>query len=367
MIDFLELKRLNFPHRFEINEAINEVLDSGWYILGEKVKKFEKLFSGYCNVKNTVGTANCLDALTLIFRAYKEMGFLVDGDEVIVPSNTYIATILAITENALVPIFVEPNEETFNIDEDQIEKKISEKTKIILIVHLYGQVAYTKKIQEIANKYNLKIVEDSAQGHGAELNSVKTGNFGDASGFSFYPSKNLGCLGDGGAVTTNDDELADVIYALRNYGSHQKYVNNYKGLNSRLDEIQAAILCVKLKYLDQENQKRIKIAKYYKNNIKNKKIILPDQHSLHSLSHVYHLFVIREKNRDQLRKYLFDNHIQTEIHYPIPPHKQLAYSEMHKHVYPISERLHSTILSLPIAPYLSDSEVNKIVEVINEY
>jgi len=367
MIPYLDLKSTDKPISNEILEAISDVVRSGWYILGEKVKLFEDEFSSYCCVKETIGTANGLDALTLIFRAYKEMGLMKDGDEVLVPSNTYIASILSISENNLVPILVEPDIESYNIDENLIEEKITEKTKAIMIVHLYGQVAFTDKIGEIAKKFNLKIIEDSAQAHGAELNGMKTGNFGNASGFSFYPSKNLGCLGDGGAVTTNDPKLAETIRALRNYGSHIKYENKYKGVNSRLDEIQAAILSVKLKYLDKENQRRIEIAKYYKENIKNEKIILPVKYHPDPLSHVYHLFVIRTKDRKHLKEYLFENGISSDIHYPIPPNKQLAFSEWSDHSYPISEEIHKTILSIPSGMHLSDEDVEKILTVLNQY
>ena len=367
MISFLELKQINRLRMNEIIDEISDVVKSGWYILGDRVKTFEMQFSEYCGVKETVGVANGLDALTLILRGYKEMGLMKDGDEVLVPSNTYIASILSITENKLVPILVEPNINSFNIDENLIVEKISEKTKAIMIVHLYGQVAFTEKIGVIAKKYNLKIIEDSAQAHGAQLNGVKTGNFGDASGFSFYPSKNLGALGDAGAVTTNDTELADTIRALRNYGSHVKYQNKYKGVNSRLDELQAAILSVKLKYLDKENQRRIKIANYYQNNIKNEKIILPVKYHSDPLSHVYHLFVIRTKDRNHLKEYLKESGIGSDIHYPIPPHKQIAFKEWGKHSYPISEEIHKTVLSIPAGLHLSDVDVEKITEVLNSY
>ena len=367
MINYLNLKKVNQEYREELLDACARVIDSGWYILGEKVESFENEFSNYCGVQETIGTANCLDALTLIFRAYKEMGLMKDGDEVLVPSNTYIASILSITENNLKPVCVEPNIYSYNIDEDLIEEKISEKTKAIMIVHLYGQVAYNENIGKIAKKYNLKLIEDSAQAHGAQLNGKKTGNLGDASGFSFYPSKNLGALGDGGAVTTNDTDLAEIIRALRNYGSHVKYENKYKGINSRLDELQAAILSVKLKNLDKENQRRIEIANYYCDNIKNEKIILPLKYHFDSLSHVYHLFVVRAKDRNHLKRYLIKNGIGTDIHYPVPPHKHLAYKEWSNHFYPISEKIHETVLSLSAGLHLSDGDVEKIVSVLNKY
>jgi len=367
MIPFLDLKKINQSFPEEIIENISEVMKSGWYILGEKVMAFENEFSKYCGVKETIGTANGLDALTLIFRAYKELGVMKDGDEVLVPSNTYIASILSITENNLAPILVEPDIESYNINENLIEEKITENTKAIMIVHLYGQVAFTDKIGEIAKFFNLKIIEDSAQAHGAELNGVKTGNFGNASGFSFYPSKNLGCLGDGGAVTTNDPKLAETIRALRNYGSIVKYENKYKGVNSRLDELQAAILSVKLKYLDKENTRRIEIANYYCDNIKNDKIVLPAKFNTNLLSHIYHLFVIRTKDRNHLKEYLLDNGIGSDIHYPIPPHKQMAYKEWSNHSYPISEEIHDTVLSIPAGLHLSDGDVEKITTVLNRY
>ena len=367
MIPFLDLKNIHHSISDEIMNAVSNVVKSGWYILGEKVKLFEDEFSNYCCVKETIGTANGLDALTLIFRAYKEMGLMKDGDEVLVPSNTYIASILSISENNLVPVLVEPNIKSYNIDENLIEEKITEKTKAIMIVHLYGQVALTDKIGEIAKKFNLKIIEDSAQAHGAELNGMKTGNFGNASGFSFYPSKNLGAFGDGGAVTTNDPELADTVRALRNYGSHVKYENKFKGINSRLDELQAAILSVKLKFLDQANLRRIDIANYYLENVKNKKIILPKKFHLDPLSHVYHLFVIRSENRKHLQEYLRENEIGSDIHYPIPPHKQLSFTEWSNRSYPLSEKIHDTVLSIPSGSYLSDVEVEKVVNVINNY
>ncbi|MAQ88010.1 MAG: aminotransferase [Candidatus Marinimicrobia bacterium] len=367
MVDFLDLKKLYNLNKDEIIERVFDVTNSGWYILGNHASKFEEDFSNYCGVKNTVGTGNGLDALTLIFRAYKEMGIMQDGDEVLVPSNTYIASILSITENNLKPILIEPEIDFYNIDENKIQNKINPRTKAILIVHLYGQVAYTEKIYNIAKSYNLKIIEDSAQAHGAELSGKKIGNLGDASGFSFYPTKNLGALGDAGAVTTNDDDLSDTIRALRNYGSHVKYENKYKGINSRLDEIQAAVLSVKLKYLDDHNRRRIEIANFYNENINNERIKLPKVKYNDPLSHVYHLFVIRILKRQELIDYLESKNIGWFIHYPIPPHKQMAYKEWNDQEYPISEERHNTVLSIPNAPYLSDNDILKIVNVINEF
>lgn len=365
MIPFLDLGKSQEPISEEITHATQEVIDSGWFILGDKVKGFESEFSTYCGVDHTIGTANGLDALTLIFRAYLEMGFMKEGDHVLVPSNTYIASILSITENRLVPIFVEPDLSHYNMDEGLIEANITEKTKAILIVHLYGQVAYSKKLKTLADKYGLKIVEDCAQSHGANFDGVKVGNMGDAGAFSFYPSKNLGALGDAGAVTTNDQQLAETIMALRNYGSHIKYENRYKGLNSRLDEIQAAILSVKLRYLDRDNQRRIQIADYYLQNISNEKLILPRRRFDERLSHVYHLFAVRSPDRQKLREYLSGKGIGTDVHYPIPPHKQRAFSEFRDSNLPLAEKIHETILSIPCGLHLSDEDVEYIVEVLN--
>ncbi len=367
MIDFLDLKKINFRNSNEIRDATLRVFNSGWYILGKEVDEFEKRFSSYCGVNHTIGMGNCLDALILIFRAFIETGLLKEGDEVIVPSNTYIASILSITENRLVPVFVEPNIDSYNIDPQLIEDKITSKTKAILIVHLYGQVAFSEKLKTLAKKYELKIIEDCAQAHGASLNGVKTGNFGDAAGFSFYPSKNLGALGDAGAVTTNDQELADVVRALGNYGSHIKYENLYKGQNSRLDEIQAAILSVKLESLDGDNDRRKQIANYYKKNIQNDKVILPKRVHEDTNSHVYHLFVIRVKNRENFREFLKQKNIATDVHYPIPPHKQKAFSELNENSYPLSEKIHKEVVSIPCGLHLTDDEVEYIASSINQY
>jgi dTDP-4-amino-4,6-dideoxygalactose transaminase len=366
MIPFLNLQKINSKYREQISQAVARVVDSGWYILGKEVENFEQQFASYCNTKYCFGVANGLDALILIFRAYKELGIMNDGDEVIVPANTYIASILAISANNLVPILVEPNIATYNIDPNLIEEKITAKTKAILAVHLYGRVAEMTKINEIAKKYNLKVVEDSAQAHGAFCGDKRVGNLGDASGFSFYPGKNLGALGDGGAVTTNDDKLADAIKALRNYGSHQKYHNLYKGFNSRLDEIQAAILSIKLKYLDYENRQRQEVAKFYCENIKNSNIILPN-YPQNQQSCVWHLFVIRCQKRDQLKNYLHNNSVETVIHYPIPPHKQKAYQEFNNFNLPITEKIHQEVLSLPAYPEISNESISIISNLINKF
>jgi len=365
MIPFLNLKGINAQYRTELLEACTKVIDSGWYIQGNEYKRFEEEFAEYCGVKFTIGVANGLDALILILRAYKELGVIKDGDEVIVPSNTYIASILAISQNNLIPVLVEPDIDTYLINPTTIEEKITSKTKVIMPVHLYGQTCQMDEIHTIAKKHSLKVVEDSAQSHGAYFGDKCCGNLGDASGFSFYPGKNLGALGDGGAVTTNDEKLANAIKALGNYGSHKKYKNLYKGVNSRLDEMQAAMLRVKLRYLDEEIAKRRLIAKYYLENIKNKNIVLPILRV--EDNHVWHLFVIRTDKRDELQKYLLDNHIQTLIHYPLAPHQQEAYKEWKEENFPISERIHDTVLSLPISGVQSFLETEKIVAVINDF
>lgn len=370
MIPFLDLKKINKQYEKEIKEAVNRVIDSGWYILGEEVKSFEEEFANYCGTKHCIGVGNGLDALKLIIRGYKELGTFKEGDEIIVPANTYIATILAVSEENLKPVLVEPELNTYNINPDLIEEKITEKTKAIMVVHLYGQTCEMEKIWNIAKKYNLKIIEDSAQAHGAKYKDKKAGNLGDAGGFSFYPGKNLGALGDGGAVTTNDKNLAEVIKAVRNYGSHKKYENLYKGINSRLDEIQAAVLRVKLKHLEDETSMRRKIADWYIKNINNNLIKLPLDKSIDVINyknHVWHLFVIRTENRDKLQKYLQENGIQTLIHYPVPPHKQKAYKELNYLSLPITEKIHREVLSLPISPVQTLEDTKYIVEVINRY
>lgn len=361
MIKFLDLKKINNRYREEIDSHIKNILDKGWYLQGEENENFTKNFANFCGTKFALGVANGLDALNLIIKAY---GFG-NGDEIIVPANTYIATILAISENGCIPILVEPDIKTYNINPDSIEEKITTKTKAIMVVHLYGQAVQMEKIWKIAKKYNLKIIEDSAQAHGAIYQENRTGNLGDASGFSFYPGKNLGCMGDGGAVTTNDEELFNKIKAIANYGSDRKYHHIYKGVNSRLDEIQAAVLDIKLKHLDSDNNKRREISKYYRENIKNSKIILPETYD--EKSHVWHIFAVRTQNRDEFQKYLTEKGIQTIIHYPTPPHKQGAYKEWNNLSFPITEEIHNTILSLPISPVMTDSEIEKVVEVVNEF
>lgn len=371
-IPFLSLKDVTALHGAEINEAVSRVVNGGWYLQGEENKKFEKDFSEFIGAKFTVGCANGLDALIWIFRAYIEMGVMQPGDEVIVPANTYIATILAITENGLVPVLVEPKPYTLEIDEDLIESHITSKTKAIAIVHLYGRIAYTNKIGELCKKYNLKLVEDCAQSHGCKFEDGRlTGNLGDAAGFSFYPGKNLGALGDGGAMVTNDEELAKAVRALANYGSQKKYVFKYAGRNSRLDEVQAAVLDVKLKYLVEDNAHRKEVAHYYYEHINNPLITLPDL--LPDEQNAYHLFpiVVRDGNRDALHDYLAENGVGTVCHYPIAPHKQECYSKETWNVpqlsLPITERLADEELSIPIGSTISMDEVKEVVKLINSF
>ncbi len=369
-IPYFSFDDLHKPIKQELLKAFEEVLDSNWFILGEKVKTFEQEFAEFCGVKNCVGVANGLDALILILEGYKQLGFMKNGDEVLVPSNTYIASILAISRAGLTPVLVEPDINTYLIDENLIEQKITSKTKAILPVHLYGRLCNMIAINSIAKKYNLKVIEDCAQSHGASINGIKCGNLGDAAGFSFYPGKNLGALGDGGAVTTNDDELAQTIIALRNYGSHKKYENIYQGINSRLDEVQAAFLSVKLKNLNTDNQKRRKIAQYYIDHINSDLIRLPYTKFTNVLDledHVWHVFAIRVAKRERFQNYLLQNGIQTVIHYPIPPHKQQAYAEWNNDSYPVSEKIHEQIISLPISPVISDIQSKTVVDIVNTY
>ncbi len=369
MIPFLDLKAINAQYRDKLLAACTQVIDSGWYISGKEVEDFERKFADYCGTQYAIGVANGLDALILTLRAWKELGRLNEGDEVIVPSNTYIASILAISQNNLKPVLVEPDIHTFNIDAKKIEAAITTKTKAILPVHLYGQLAAMPEIMVIAKKYNLLVLEDSAQAHGAEIDGKKAGSWGDASGFSFYPGKNLGALGDAGAITTNDAELAHMLKAIRNYGSHEKYKNLVPGVNSRLDEIQAAILNVKLKFLDQENQYRRHIADLYLKEIQNSAIELPftNINAETDTQHVWHLFVIRTQHREQLQKHLAEHGVQTLIHYPIPPHKQQAYQEWNNFSLPISEQIHAEVLSLPIGPTLSIDEAKQVVQLCNGF
>lgn len=370
MIPFLDLKAVNAQYRAELIQAAAEVIDSGWYIQGTQVKAFEKEFADYCGTKHCVGVANGLDALILILRAYKELGRLKEGDEVIVPANTYIASILAITENRLKPILVEPNEHTYNLDPNLVEKAITTNTKAILAVHLYGQLADMPAINAIAEKHNLLVIEDSAQSHGAQINGRKAGNWGNASGFSFYPGKNLGALGDAGAVTTNDDHLAQIIRALGNYGSHKKYENLYQGINSRLDEMQAALLRVKLQHLEADTLVRQQIAVTYAKNIKNPLLALPiaPNATVESLKgHVFHLFVLRVKDRVAFQNHLKAANIDTLIHYPIPPHQQRAYCDYQHLSLSLTEAIHQEVVSLPMGPTLCSAQVEDIIKACNDY
>lgn len=357
-IDFLDLKATNAAYRDELVDACVRVIDSGWYIRGTEVEAFESEFADYCGTKYCVGVANGLDALTLTLRAWKELGKLEEGDEVIVPANTYIASVLAITENRLTPVLVEPDEATFNICPLNIEVAITPKTRAILPVHLYGQLADMPAIMDIAERHNLLVLEDSAQGHGASLNGRKAGSWGHASGFSFYPGKNLGALGDGGAVTTDDEDLARVLRALGNYGSHVKYENTYSGVNSRLDELQAAFLRVKLRNIDADIEKRRRVAEAYRSGISHPEIIVP--RCAHSGSHVWHLFVIRTKRRAALQSHLSSQGIQTLIHYPIPPHLQKAFHQFDGKRLPLTEMIHQEVLSLPMGPSLCPYDIEYI-------
>jgi dTDP-4-amino-4,6-dideoxygalactose transaminase len=409
MIKFLDIQKITESFEPELSQAIQRVIKRGWFLLGEEVAAFDKEYSTYIGAKHCIGVANGIDALRLILKAYIEMGVMQEGDEVIVPANTYIATILAITDNRLKPVLVEPDINTYNIDISLIEQHITSRTKAIMVVHLYGQASWSEQLEAIAKKYNLKIIEDNAQAAGAcyvpefqssrvseSGNKIKTlrhwnpetmkrtGSLGDAAGHSFYPGKNLGALGDGGAVTTDDDELATIVRAMANYGSSKKYINEYKGLNSRLDEIQAAVLRVKLPRLDEDNARRREIAGYYFNNITNPEIILPNNRQptadnsqpqpgvnlspfSFNLSHVWHLFVIRHPERDRLQQYLTDNGIQTLIHYPVPPHKQSAYREWNSLSFPVTEKIHREVLSLPVSQLMEETEAMKVTEIINKF
>lgn len=371
MITFLDLKKINQQYAAELKQAAAEVIDAGWYLQGEKTKQFESDIAAYTGTKYAIGVANGLDALRLILKAYKEMGWMQEGDEVIVPANTFIASVLAITDNQLKPVLVEPDVNTFNLDISKIEAHITARTKAIMVVHLYGRICWSAELERIAARYDLKIIEDNAQALGATWNGKSSGALGDAAAISFYPGKNLGALGDGGAVTTDDPQVAEMVRALGNYGSFKKYENDYRGLNSRLDEIQAAFLRVKLKYLDRENDRRKHIARAYLDGIHHPDIILPgipegarcDQLQ----EHVWHLFVVQSNKREQLMNYMQENGVQTLIHYPIPPHQQKAYKKYAELPLPITENLAKEVLSLPVSPVLMDEEVEKILIIINKF
>lgn len=364
MIKFLDLKAVTAQYGDEIREAATRIIDSGWYLLGEAVAQFENDYARYIGTRHCVGVANGLDALTLIYRAYIEMGVMQSGDEVIVPANTYIASILALTENGLKPVLVEPDIHTLEIDDRLIEQAITPRTRSVMIVHLYGRCAYTEHIAQLCRKYRLKLVEDNAQAHGCMYHQgQRTGSLGDAAGHSFYPGKNLGALGDGGAMTTNDDELAATVRALANYGSSRKYVFKYQGRNSRLDELQAAILSVKLRHLDEDNRHRQLMANYYNNHISNPFIKLPQR--LPDESNVYHIFPILCERRDDLQAFLARQDIQTLIHYPIPPHRQECYSAWNDMRLPVTEQIHRQELSLPISPVLTRGDAATVVDALN--
>ncbi|MCH5229659.1 MAG: DegT/DnrJ/EryC1/StrS family aminotransferase [Muribaculaceae bacterium] len=365
MVKFLELEKINARNSQEFAESINRVLNSGWYLKGKETADFEKAYADFIGTRYAVGVGNGLDALTLILMAYIEMGVMKPGDEVIVPANTYIASILAITRAGLKPVLVEPDPKTLQIDENLIDKNITQSTKAIMIVHLYGQNAYTDKISEICKHHNLKLIEDNAQAHGAIYKGKRTGSLGNAAGHSFYPGKNLGALGDAGAVTTDDKILAETVRALGNYGSEKKYIFDFKGLNSRIDELQAAILNIKLKLIDSDNQRRREVAKKYRASIDNPLISLPAT-SVNE-DNVFHLFPIFSDKRNELQEYLKRHDIETLIHYPLPPHKQKCYSQWNSLSFPITESIHNRELSLPISPVITDEEVNKVIESINKF
>ena len=365
MIKYLDLKKITALHSAEINEAVTRVVNGGWYLQGEENASFEVEYARFIGTRHCVGCGNGLDALTLILRSYIEMGIMSEGDEVIVPANTYIASILAVTENRLKPVLVEPRIDTFQIDEDRIEQAVTPHTKAIMIVHLYGRCAYTAKIGDICKRHNLKLIEDNAQAHGCRYGNKCTGSLGHAAGHSFYPGKNLGALGDAGAVTTDDEELSDMVRALGNYGSSRKYVFDHKGRNSRLDEVQAAVLRVKLKYIDAENAVRKSIAEYYSSHVSNPKLLLPThEYNANSVQHIYPVLC---KERERLQEYLLQKGIHTMIHYPIPPHRQRCYKELDGLSLPITERIHAEELSIPLNPALKQEDVETITEALNGF
>lgn len=365
MIKFCDLSRITALHSDEVNAAVKRVVDSGWYLRGIETQRFEEDFVAYIGTRYCVGCGNGLDALTLIFRAYIELGVMAEGDEVIVPANTYIASILALTRNRLKPVLIEPRIDTLQIDDSLIEQHVTPRTKAVMIVHMYGRCAFTRRVYDVCKAHGLKLVEDNAQAHGCEWQCRKTGSLGSAAGHSFYPTKNLGALGDAGAVTTDDEELAKCVRTLANYGSGRRYVFDYTGVNSRIDEIQAAVLSVKLKFLDNDNARRRAIARAYINNVKNELITLPTLD--YWANSVFHLFPVLCKERERLRKYLHDNGVEADIHYPLPPHKQACFSYMNGLTLPITERIHDEELSLPMYPALSDEEVETVIKLLNDF
>lgn len=365
MIKYLELGKVTAMHGAEISEAVSRVVNGGWYLQGEETRLFEQEYAAYTGTRHCIGCGNGLDALTLILRAYIEMGVMQKGDEVIVPANTYIASILAISENGLKPVLVEPRIDTFQIDDSLIEQAITPRTKAVMLVHLYGRCAYTERLADICKRHNLKLIEDNAQAHGCTFGDRRTGSLGDAAGHSFYPGKNLGALGDAGAVTTDDDELASTVRALGNYGSSRKYVFDMKGRNSRIDELQAAVLRIKLKYLEEDNATRRAIAKRYISEIHNPELRLPG--SDFCANSVHHIFPVLCKRRDELQRYLTDSSVQTIIHYPIPPHQQLCYAELGDLKLPVTERIHREELSIPLNQTMPKEDVDKVIQLLNDF
>lgn len=365
MVKFLDIQKITAQYADVIHEAASRVIDSGWYLLGEATQHFEKRFAEYIGTNHCVGVGNGLDALRIILRAYMELGIMKEGDEIIVPANTFIASIIAITDNHLVPVLVEPDPHTFQIDVTKIESAITDKTRAVMLVHLYGQCAFSEVIQQICHKYELKLIEDNAQAVGCRYDNRRTGSLGDAAGHSFYPGKNLGALGDGGAITTNDQLLCETVRALANYGSRAKYVFEYQGYNSRLDEIQAAILDVKLSGLDEDNRRRREAAKFYMSHINHPDVVLPQVDDWDA--HVFHLFVIRSKRRDELLKHLHHKDIQALIHYPVPPHQQKAYASLNHLQLPVTERIHQEVISLPISQVITVEDVKRVVDAVNSF
>lgn len=364
-IKFLDIEQITASFQPALSEAVERVVRSGWYLLGKEVEAFEHAFAAYCGTRHCIGVANGLDALTLILRAYQALGVMKPGDEVIVPANTYIASILAISNSGLTPVLCEPEDDTCLIDNDRAAALVTPRTRAILPVHLYGQAVDMEPLVRLARQYGLKLIEDAAQAHGAIRHGRRTGAMGDAAGFSFYPGKNLGALGDGGAVTTDDDQLATAIRRLANYGSERKYVFQYQGVNSRLDEVQAAVLRLKLERLDRDNARRRALAALYLAGIRHPEVRLP--HWDGTESHVFHLFTVRTARRDQLQRHLAEQGVQTLIHYPIPPHRQEAYAAWNSLSYPLTERIHQEILSLPISPVMTDEEADYVIRAVNSF
>lgn len=365
MVDYLNLAKRNLRHGQELREVVDEVLNSGWYLMGNQLERFESEYAQFIGTAHCVGVGNGLDALTLIYRAYMEMGVMVPGDEVLVPANTYIASILAIVENGLVPVLVEPDPATMQIDATRMEESITQRTRSLMIVHLYGRCAYSETIADICKKYGLILVEDNAQAHGCKFGERRTGSLGDAAGHSFYPTKNLGALGDAGAVTTNDEQLAGMVRALGNYGSFRKYIFDHVGRNSRMDELQAAVLRVKLRYLDEDNKRRQDMAEWYAEAIRNTKVILPAPVSREA--NVWHIYPVLCEERDRLKEHLARMGVGTQVHYPVPPHLQKCCGEWRHGPLPVTERIHATELSLPLGPELTEEDMEKVARAVNSF